>query len=361
VTDENKPTVGFLRKLIGNPDIYALQHKDGSWHPVRSRLTPAVLQKHARGEHTVGTYIVQPPDQARTLVFDFDEADEKERDRQLNAVATIVNGPLELNAGVEFSGKKGYHLWVVVEDYVPAELLYRIGRGVREEANLPALEVFPKQTHVRDLGNLVKLPGGKHQVTGKANNFLGPLPDVVSVERIEEVGRKYPELTVRRKDAPGSIEFPCVHSIQVGFEEGGRNVHLFHLAVMARKFSLTDENVELVVRNANAKCEPPLDEEELEHILENSKFSGPVCDQLNADVNCGDQCVKARHPGLFTRKGAVKWAADGEEAVVVIRERADDGRQVILEHPDIVESRAILADAPPPKRRGKRADDAGED
>lgn len=353
-----QPTVGFLRKLVGNPNVYAEQQEDGQWFPVRRPLTPGILRRHLDGKVTVGTYIVNPPNQARTLVFDFDEPDHDEQQRQLTAVSFILAG-LDVNAGTEFSGKKGHHLWVTVDDYVDAELLYRIGRGIRQEAGLPKLEVYPKQTQVRDLGNLVKLPGGVHRVTGNHNDFLSAqsFPEPISAERVAELAALYPEVHIRSTETPASIEHPCVHQIQVGFEEGGRNTHLFHLAVMLRKFSLTDENVALLVYRANEKCVPePLPEAEIESILESSRFSGPICDQLDDDVHCGGACVKAKHPGLYTRPGAVKWAADGEEVVLRVRDRTDDGRTIELEHEDIVQGRAILHDARPPReRRGRKS------
>lgn len=344
-----QPTSAELRGLVGNPDVYAVQDRQGGWLPVREKLTGVVLRHHLAGDLTVGTYIVMPPNLARTLVFDIDAADEKEQDAQVNKLSRLLT-EVGLEFGVEFSGRKGYHLWVLAAEYMDAAVLYRLGRGLREEAGFPKLEVFPKQTQVRDLGNLVKLPGGVHQVTRKPNDFIGPFPEVNSVQFITSLSAKYPELYTRDHTA-ASIEYPCVNQIQVGFEEGGRNIHLFHLAVMLRKFSLTDENVATIVHRANEKCTPPLENAEVENILESSKFSGPICDQLSDDVSCGNQCIKAKHPGLFTRKGAIKWGADGEEVVVRIVDRADDGRIIEFEHPDIVQGRAVVADAKPPVRK----------
>jgi hypothetical protein len=353
-----KPSPGFLRKLVGNPDVYAVQRDDGQWTPVREPLTPAVIASHRRGELTVGTYIVNPPDQARTLVFDIDDPKEAEQDRMLNTLCKLLV-KLDVQYGVEFSGRKGYHVWVLSDDYMPAEVLYRLGRGIRAEAGFPKLEVFPKQTTVRDMGNLVKLPGGVHRVTGKANDFVGAVPKTNTVEDLGLLAAKYPELRVR-SDAPDAIEYPCVYEIQVGAEEGGRNVHLFHLATMLRRWSLTDENVAHIVYAANEKSNPgPLEEWEVERILESSKFSGPICDQLDDSVHCGGQCIKAKHPGLFTRRGALKWAADGEEVVVRVVGRDEDEKHIVeIEHEDIVQGRAILAEPSKPKRRKQSEEDA---
>jgi hypothetical protein len=339
-------TIADLQALVGNPDVYAIQLPD-RYQPVRQRLDGAVLAKHLRGEITVGTYIVKPPDQARTLVFDIDNPDLDEAWAQVGSIRKVLDD-LGLRHSVEFSGRKGYHIWVVAPTYVPAALLYQIGRGVREEAGLPALEVFPKQTTVRDLGNLVKLPGGVHKVTGARSKMVegASLQQKVTVAKLQAAAALYPDVAARksRSVSGGEVEYPCVASIQGGIMEGGRNIHLFHLAVMLRKFSLSDENVEAVVRRANEKSDPPLSEEELDSLLENSRHSGPTCDQLSSDRHCGDQCIKAKHAGLYTREGALRWGPNGDKVVVDIEGRAADGRIVIVGHPDIMDGRLGLVE-----------------
>jgi hypothetical protein len=345
--------------------VYAVQNEDGSWRPVRERLTPAVIKRHREGEITVGTYIVLPPDQARTLVFDIDSDQEGERERMLSDILDTLNklrseqAQPEFVWAVEASGRKGYHVWVVVDGYVSAADLYRLGRGIREEAGHPNMEVFPKQTEVRDLGNLVKLPGGIHRVTGQNNDFIShghsldgkePVPPSV----IQELARLYPETGLRRRagEAPEVITHPCVHDIQGGVTEGGRNNSLFHLAVMLRRASLTDENIAAVVHRANDASTPPLDRAEVDQLLESSRFSGPICGQLDESVHCGEACLFRKHDALYSRPGALKWAADGETVVVTVESRTEEGTVVELTHPDIVQGRAILAEPKKGKKHG---------
>ena len=86
----------------------------------------------------------------------------------------------------------------------------------------------------------------------------------------------------------------------------------------------------------------PLPDSELATILENSKYSGPVCGQLDADVNCGDQCILAKHDGLYTRKGGAHFAQPGERVVIEVIERTSDGKVLEVAHPDAVQGRIIL-------------------
>lgn len=348
-----KPSVKDLSRLVGNRAAYAVQHDDGSWHPVREPLTAAVLRQHLAEELTVGTYIVVPPSSARTLVFDID-AEGQERYLQTTGILTVLEDlGLGKHLAMEDSGRKGAHIWVVAEEYMPAATLYRLGRGVRSEAGYENMEVFPKQTEVRDLGNLVKLPGGVHRVTGNQNNFMTDPPVPVPVGTLEALAAKYPEVGVRMRkgDAPETVAFPCTHDIQGGVQEGGRNTHLFHLATMLRRMSLTEENLLTVMQRANERSTPPLGDQELADIIENSRYSGPICGQLDDDKHCGEQCILTKHGGLYTRPGALKWAQEGEIVTVEVTERGD-GTAVTFAHPDIVTGRAVLIEAPRRKHDG---------
>ena len=123
-----KPNLSQLKRLVGNPDAYALQNKDGSWRPMREPLTDSVLNRHLSLGHTVGTYVVYG-DLARTLVLDIDDEEDT------LAVSEALVGALEelgvprTSMAVEFSGKKGHHVWVVLQEYRPAAELRRVGRA----------------------------------------------------------------------------------------------------------------------------------------------------------------------------------------------------------------------------------------
>lgn len=335
-----KPTLTQLKRLIGNPNAYAVQNPDGTYAPVRKPLDDEVLAQHLTEVMTVGTY-VNLGDKARFVCWDVDE-DSIEKVHALRAAAVEL-GALERSLSIEYSGKKGYHLWLLLQDYITADELRRFGKAVCAMAGVEC-EVNPKQSEVRDLGNLVKLPGSVHRVTGKANDFLDspPLPMPVSVWA-EKVVPNLPVQIAAQRSSRGRADnrFPCLESIQQeGVSEGGRNIQLFHLATMFRRHGATDETVELVLRNVNEKCEPPVDELELQAIVESSKHSGPICDQLPEQRQCGDLCIKARLGGLNTRPGQLRNAGVGECVVVRLDSRA--GATVTFGHPDLQTAKGAL-------------------
>lgn len=343
MTELVKPDAKFLASLVGNREAYAVQKPDGSYEPHREPWTAALLRKHLSGELTLGTYVVWG-DKAKTLVLDIDDGDLDKA--QALGRALVALGVPKPCIGIEESGRKGYHVWVVLDDYVEAQALRRLGRAALMEAGLPLnIEVFPKQDEVREggLGNLVKLPGGTHRVTGKPNLFMGRLPRPMDVEILLLVTEGLP--VVQAAYGSGRPEsFGCIARIQEGATEGGRNNALYHLATMLRRGGVSDENVEDIVWKANAKSDPPLDSHEVRALLESSKHSGPICGQLSPELRDGCACIMERHPGLFTRPGALRHAAEGEHVVIRVMRR--DGDLLDLDHEDIDRARAAL------RRRG---------
>jgi hypothetical protein len=354
-----KPTVAQLRRLVGNPAAYAVQQDDGSWRPVREPLTDFVLADHLKGLFTVGTYIghrrtfetvhdgagptgVGEETVARTLVFDVDSGDEDEVSRILEALATL--GLSEYCWGTETSGRKGWHIWVLLARGVPASDLRRFGRAVLALAGV-VCEVNPKQDEVRDLGNLVKLPGGVHRVTGNTAEFVDRVPTPLPVAVFERLLGNLPPEVRAQSSAPSETRFPCMEDIQTwAVEEGGRNIQLFHLATLLRRGGVSDSYVDYIVRDVNERCSPPLDNSELDVLVESSKTSGPLCHLLPEERQCGELCIKARTKGLYTRPGQLRHAAAGENVVVTVE--SNDGQTVTFAHDDVSTAKAKIRRGP---------------
>lgn len=337
-----------LRRLIGNPNAYALQREDGSWEPYREPLTDARLAGHlTHKRYTVGTYVghVTPEGTvARTLVLDFDSG-EGSLDQAREAAAALRElGVPPFAIGIEDSGRKGHHVWVVLQDYVPNSQLRRLGRAALALAGLPAsTEVFPKQDEVRDLGNLVKLPCGKHQVTGRSNDWVGNAagPRPLPLPLWERVVAGLPEEQRHVYSGPVDNRFPCISTIQCGVAEGGRNIQLFHLAAMFRRHGAEDALVRAILDHVNSLGDP-LDEAELESIVRSSATSGPICGQLPQDMqdDCGDHCIKERLKGLNEKPSQLRNASVGERVVVTLASREDD--KVSFSHNDLESAKGRL-------------------
>jgi hypothetical protein len=329
-------------KFVGNPAAYALQQSDGSYKPVRKAVTGSLLKGHLSGQYTVGAY-VNVGDKARAVCFDVDSGDDADGQAGQVAAACLDMGVPAYAVGIEFSGRKGHHVWLLMQEYRDAAELRTFGRAVLALAEVEC-EVFPKQDVVRDLGNLVKLPGGKHQVSGLPSRWLTDEPKPVPVKRWEEkVVPNLPETLRGRGVGGGQAErFPCMdHILSGGAQNGARNNELFHLATMLRRAGLTHEYVVKVIEDVNSKGDP-LDTYEVEQLLKSAEYSGPICDTLAKDRQCGDLCIRARTSGLYSRPRQLKNAQVGENVVVTLTGKV--GKTVTLGHDDLDTAKGALTD-----------------
>ena len=338
-----KPTLSQLRRLVGNPDAYSVQQSSGSYLPVREAVTDKLLEQHLAEKVTIGTYIghvVNGETVARTLCFDVDSggATALEEVTRIEHALALELGVPQSCMGVEFSGRKGYHLWLPLVDARPNHELRRVGRAALFLAAVNC-EVYPKQDEVKDLGNLVKLPGSVHMLTGKHNDFVDRIPTPLPIGKWEELLERLPE-EQRGTRKVSESRFPCMTVIQEeGAREGTRNIQLFHLATMLRRAGVSDENVEVIIRRTNERGDP-LEEDELVTLLESSRNSGPICSALPEDRQCGELCIRNRIKGLFTRPGQLRFAAEGENVVVTLVGR--EKNMVTFEHDDVGRMKAVL-------------------
>jgi len=187
----------FLELFQGRPGTHARQWISptgaSGYTPVDGDLTPALVAGHFRGDQTLGAYQLDPEALVRWVVFDVDIRKEAVaallRDRRrwrsalddaFHAAGAIADlcAMEEIPATLEFSGFKGYHIWVFLSRPAPAGSARRFAESIRRRlAELPAhlaVELFPRQTRLqgKHLGSLVKLPLGVHLRSGRRSAFV---------------------------------------------------------------------------------------------------------------------------------------------------------------------------------------------
>ena len=162
--------------FTGKTDCYALQQPDGSYVKVDAPLTLGILERHVRGEITVAVYLIDSLGRVQFGVIDFDSKSPQCCERLVWIKRWLEH--LRLHPLIASSGNKGYHLWVLFKNWIPAEKIQRLlraaVRAAEEEFGLPnySVEVFPKQINGKSYGNCIKLPWGIHRKTGKRTTFL---------------------------------------------------------------------------------------------------------------------------------------------------------------------------------------------
>lgn len=153
-------------KFVSRVNPYAVQTNKG-YFVVRKDLTIEDIKEHLLGKKTIGLYTISSEGLVKWGCIDLDELNEE----KARFIQTQFS---DYDTRLEFSGSKGYHIWVFFKEPVDAVFAYTM---LRARMNLIGIkcEVFPKQpklTAITPLGNLVKLPLGLHRKSNNWSRFL---------------------------------------------------------------------------------------------------------------------------------------------------------------------------------------------
>lgn len=277
----------LFERFVHREDVFAQQFKDGHYEPIRQPITPLNIEHHLNGDVSYGVYVVKPVENTvRWLVFDLDTMEPSAIEMLEVAVISFLEPYVNSlsHYWTEFSGSKGYHVWVFFDRPVDAG---KVRRWVQHDfmplwapdgINDYPLEVFPKQDRVDadGFGNLVKLPYGVHAKSGGDSTDYLPGwsafdPDEFPVEKIPTYEAPA-QITHYDKDEAARSDynvresfFPCVNKIyNEGVGEGMRANAILHLALFYYGQPLIPEwaAVDLCLE-ANSRFDPPLPESEI--------------------------------------------------------------------------------------------------
>lgn len=130
-------------------------------HPHQQKLDEGEMDQsvfdhlHVAGS-SIGIYPLEGGNRCRWICSDFDTS-EAEKLAWRYAEAWEYYG---IQAWVETSRSKGYHVWVFADDWMSGTIARRAGLWVHELAGVEAIELNPKQELLEDggYGNCVRLP-----------------------------------------------------------------------------------------------------------------------------------------------------------------------------------------------------------
>ncbi len=161
----------FSELFDGRTDAY------GTWDggSVKASVTSDMFASHVNGDFYFGVYPLLDDSTVKWGCSDID-VDDLDAARNLQT-AFFLKGVVSY---VEKT-RRGYHVWVFADDWVPAWIMRRAFLAAHQVINLPAKEVNPKQEICSGLGNYVRLPypGGCNGIP--ENRFMldandNPLP-----------------------------------------------------------------------------------------------------------------------------------------------------------------------------------------
>lgn len=341
----------YLNLFGHRRDVYAEQQDSGIYLPVHAELTVDEVTEHLAGFASYGVYTTTPDDNTvRFVMWDLDTHDED----ALAYLTKCVNGLLLTTGALDFtclmlesSGNKGSHVWLFLDQPVSAAKVRRwVQRdfmpawteGARENGRPVGIEVFPKQDEVREgsFGNLVKLPFGKHRVSGRFSALIRhhgwaesvqdvrPFPtDLIPEVAPEEVGQRTRRLNSNVETGGGPVSpFPCVDQILYrGVGKGVRDNAMFHLALYLYGHAVPEDLAFEMCLRANEHFDPSLSEREVE-----SKVKGAYGGRY-ASARCGTDWLAEICPGPC-RSG---WHVTTNNATESELKRAEVGSGVEVE------------------------------
>lgn len=164
---------------IGGRRTNSSGKEESIYNPMMEAPKDKTIEQHLMGSIVMGAYTLRQDNTVMWMCFDVDSSDlQKARDLALKLSNLLQSIP----HGIEYSGNKGYHIWVFFNKPAQAEQVRALAAEMREAVGASIsgethIEVFPKQdrlTESNPLGNLVKLPLGIHPVTGNRSKFVQP-------------------------------------------------------------------------------------------------------------------------------------------------------------------------------------------
>lgn len=146
----------FRACFSGLPQVYgSYDPAGGGVFQVKRPVTDAVILAHLRGWRPYGVYLLVGK-RTGAVVVDFDQEDTQAPDQFVRCAAE-----LGINAYIERSKRKGYHVWIFAKaGGVLAATARRLARCILERIGLPRTEVFPKQDRLGpgNYGNFINAP-----------------------------------------------------------------------------------------------------------------------------------------------------------------------------------------------------------
>ncbi|WP_434749658.1 TOTE conflict system archaeo-eukaryotic primase domain-containing protein [Paenibacillus amylolyticus] len=169
------------RLIIGERTGYIEQYGEGEQTRYRTstkKLVDSTVKSHLAGKKTVGCFYIG--NSSKFLCFDIDENDPAIPKQMLQLLKETGFMPQDLH--VEFSGLKGWHIWLFFEEPVPISKLVSFGKYIIGQLGTKGkkIELRPEQ---KEKSRAIKLPFAIHRKTMIRTTFiqhdLQPMEDTV--------------------------------------------------------------------------------------------------------------------------------------------------------------------------------------
>ena len=213
----------MLERFAGRDDIFSMETAVGNQRrktELQERpLTEAQIEEHLRGACTYGTYIQRPNSTVHYIIWDvdvskqfilkygnsgeaFDACLQKAYHKALEIQKLLDDK--DIRSYVEFSGYRGYHVWLFLTEWIPIRFANMLTDRIEEEMASDedvTVECFPNKVRLKPgrFGQVIKLPYGIHVRSGKRSFFMDDNGQpITELDSFMETLARYPLPTIRK-------------------------------------------------------------------------------------------------------------------------------------------------------------------
>ena len=182
----------LARKLfnlfVANQNVIAMQMPDGNYIPQIINYDFTLFHQMLVKKSSLAVYQQKSfSSQIKWLCFDFDILRNQEEKGSIEELATLMVNPLckvldtlDINYLVEFSGRRGIHVWIIFDSFFEKQLGYDLMDIILDKVNyeerlfdIYAIDRFPATRYGKNkFGKAVKLPLSTHKKNNKHSYFL---------------------------------------------------------------------------------------------------------------------------------------------------------------------------------------------
>ena len=291
------------------------------------------MLEHLQGKATYAPYQVSKDNKVKWLCLDIDYGD-KTADAAIRLCREIHKLFGKNTYLVEFSGSKGYHVWLFFDEPLPAGFAMSLGHMLSQRIDVPlgaAIEVYPKQASRKLTGNAVKLPLGVHQKTGNRCMFFEPTKEGLveykdQWQALENVVPLASEMVMSRfsefesdkprdRSTPENVPSCLMDIMDNGVHAGFKDEPAFRLACYLRSKGIPEYLATSMLQEWNLKNDEPIHDDVLERKIDSAysdEYSYLPCGSVLFDHICVSTCP------FYKGKERIRWKRKDKSSIGVI-------------------------------------------
>ena len=247
----------LYENFVVNTSVAAIQQKGSKYFTVKSPITVSLIEEMLRGGYAIGTYQqLTNQNKLRWICFDFDCKNQNKENlcilkREYVDALIAQLEDLQISYLLEFSGRRGIHVWIFLDQVISKDLAFTIVTKLRESFYNKiladerfGLDCFPKAGSGKinnKYGLQVKLPLSRHQL-GTYSYFIQKKEE--QFDSVEYIGEEFlsKQLIFLERIKKNSIE-ELVDKLNITQKISTENILKYHKKIIIGRRELTIKEI----------------------------------------------------------------------------------------------------------------------